>query len=172
MLQDVTTEIRPTPGSAARVIWQATRACERACVDCPMASDQWRDPGELSTIEAMLLLNRLRARGCELLSVTGGDPLRREDLDQLVRHASRLGMEVEVWLPGGIVPPGPGRLDRLRDAGMRRLVVRSCGEAAGDDHAAGTIAAARSAGIPAEEPACGTAFTISPSGELVGSLLS
>lgn len=169
MLQDVTTEARPTPSSATRMVWQATRACERACVDCPMASERWRDPGELSTIEAMLLLNRLRARGCGLLSVTGGDPLRREDLENLVRHASRLGMEVEVWLPGGIVPPGAGRLDRLRAAGVTRIVVRSCGEAA-EDHAAGTVAAARSAGIPAEERAHGAAVTISPSGEIVGSL--
>ncbi len=170
MLQDVTTEPRPTTGSATRVVWQATRACERACVDCPMASDRWRDPRELSTIEAMLLLNRLRARGCGLLSVTGGDPLRREDLENLVRHASRLGMEVEVWLPGGIDPPGAGRLVGLRQAGVTRVVVRSCGEAAGDDHAADTIAAVRSAGIPAEERARGAAVMVSPSGEIVGSL--
>ncbi|MDX1660891.1 MAG: radical SAM protein [Gemmatimonadota bacterium] len=148
MLDVAPTDPRTLP-TAARVEWRATRACDRACPGCPLGSPRWRDPHELSTIEAMLLANRLWARGCALLRVTGGDPSRREDLEDLVRHATRLGIEVEVALPTGVPPPGDERLRRLRESGVARIVARACGEAADADHTADVIATARKAGLPA-----------------------
>lgn len=134
------------PGIAPRVRWDVTLACDRACADCPLGATRWRDPRELSTIEAMLWMNRLRARGCRRLVMAGGDPLRRDDLAELVRHALRLGLEVEVVLPGGVVPP-PTRLEGLRWAGLGSVTVRRCGR---EDRSDEVALGARRAGLEAE----------------------
>lgn len=144
----------PPPSAAPiepPVRWDVTLACDRACEACPFGAVRWRDPREMSTIEAMLWMNRARAAGRRRLELAGGDPTRRGDLEDLVRHAIRLGMEVVVVLAGGVVPAA-GRLRRLREAGLRRVRVRRCG--ARLDRAR-VAAAARAAGL---EVALGDGF--------------
>lgn len=114
-------------------------------------------------------MNRLRAAGCGRLSLIGADPARRPDLEDLVAHATRLGLETELTLPDG-VPVPVARLGRLRKAGLARLVVRRCREGRGDDgRAAGILADARAAGLAVRDGGPATSLpTISPTGEGAG----
>lgn len=95
----------------AKVIWETTRAS---------GATPGRDPGELSTIEAMLLMNRLRAFGRPELILAGGDPSRRPDLEELVRHARRLTLPVALTAPDRL---DPDRIRRLVGSGLERLIV-------------------------------------------------
>jgi len=80
------------------VYWELTRACDLACKHCRAEAIEQRDPRELGTGEAKALLKEIRAFGDPppQLVMTGGDPLKRPDFFELVRHGVGLGIPVSV----------------------------------------------------------------------------
>ena len=78
------------------VIWEVTRACALACVHCRADSIHRRNPCELTTEEGHRLIDQVRAFGPRppLLVLTGGDPMLRPDLADLVAYASGIGLTV------------------------------------------------------------------------------
>jgi AdoMet-dependent heme synthase len=106
------------------VIWETTRACALACVHCRADAIPCRDPRELSTEEGFQLIDQVRAFGEQppLLVLTGGDPMRRPDLGQLVRHAADAGLTVALT-PSGTAAATKKRLAELKDAGLSRVAV-------------------------------------------------
>jgi radical SAM protein len=106
------------------VIWETTRACALACVHCRAEAIPRRDPRELTTEEARRLLDRVAAFGDPppLLVLTGGDPLRRPDIVDLVAYGSARGLTVSLT-PSGTAAVTVARLRALRDAGLARLAV-------------------------------------------------
>jgi radical SAM protein len=81
-----------------RVYWELTRACDLTCQHCRAEAIATRDPEELSTAEAVRFLDQLAEFGQPPPHVimTGGDPLKRPDLFQLIEHAVGLGLPVSV----------------------------------------------------------------------------
>jgi radical SAM protein len=104
------------------VIWEMTQACDLACVHCRASARPGRDPGELTTAEAMRLVDTVRAFGRPLFILTGGDPLKRPDTVPLVRYATSAGLRVALT-PSGTPLMTPAVLASLRDAGLARLAV-------------------------------------------------
>src|SRR5262245_17869063 len=84
------------------VIWEVTRACALACVHCRADAIHCRDPRELTTEEGFRLLEQIRGFGVRppLLVLTGGDPMRRPDLTELVHHATGIGLTVALTPSG------------------------------------------------------------------------
>jgi AdoMet-dependent heme synthase len=79
-----------------QVIWEITRACPLACQSCRPRLDARRHPLELSTDESLRLLDQVaRCRPARLI-ITGGDPLRRLNLETLLRHAAYKGLTVHL----------------------------------------------------------------------------
>ena len=71
------------------VSWNTTNACNMYCAHC------YRDAGckaeeELSTSEAKELLNQIARAGFKIMIFSGGEPLIRPDILELVRHAANL----------------------------------------------------------------------------------
>ena len=106
------------------VIWETTRACALACVHCRAEAIPRRDPAELTTEEGCRLIDRVAAFGAPppILVLTGGDPLRRPDIVDLVAHARRRGVTVSLT-PSGTALVTEEKLRALRDAGLGRLAV-------------------------------------------------
>jgi radical SAM protein len=106
------------------VIWETTRACALACVHCRAEAIPHRDPRELSTDEGRALIDTVRRFGepPPLLVFTGGDPLRRPDIVDLVRHATARGLTASLT-PSATGRVSHERLQALRDAGLARLAV-------------------------------------------------
>jgi radical SAM protein len=102
------------------VFWEATRACLLACRHCRASAISQPLPGELSTVEAELLLDRIAGFGNPrpVLVATGGDVLMRADLDRL---AARAG---ELKVPLALAPSVTRLLDQERVASLRRLGVK------------------------------------------------
>jgi MoaA/NifB/PqqE/SkfB family radical SAM enzyme len=83
------------------VIWEVTRACALACVHCRADAIARRDPRELTTDEGRRLIDQVRAiTPRPLFVLTGGDPMRRPDLADLVRYASDAGLTVALTPSG------------------------------------------------------------------------
>ncbi len=113
------------------VLMELTRACDLACRHCRADSVQRRDPAELTTEELMGVFDDLASLGAPRPRVvlTGGDPLQRPDLDDLVRHASGVGLSVAVS-PAGTPRATPERFTALRAAGAGAASLSIDGESA------------------------------------------
>lgn len=80
-----------------RVYWETTNACDLACRHCRAEASPERDPRELSTEEGRALFERLATFSpIPHVVLTGGDPLKRDDLWDLIAIARGLGFGVSV----------------------------------------------------------------------------
>jgi radical SAM protein with 4Fe4S-binding SPASM domain len=105
------------------VIWEATRACDLACTHCRAEAVPERAAEELSTAEACALLDHVRAAfGPVLFVITGGDPLKRDDLAAIIRHGAQLGLGMGLT-PSATPLLTTAALDALRAAGLSRLAI-------------------------------------------------
>ncbi len=113
------------------VIWEMTRACALACVHCRAESIPRRDSRELSTTESIRLVEAVSRFGqpAPLLVFTGGDPLRRPDVFDLVGAAAERGLRVALT-PSGTAAARREKIMRLKTAGLARLAVSLDGSTA------------------------------------------
>ena len=118
--------VRPTGWVYAEapmiVYWELTNACGLACRHCRATAMPDPGPGELSTEEALGVLDSITRFGSPPPHVvmTGGDPLRRPDLDVLIRAAIERGIGVS--LAPAVTPLlTRDRLAQLRDQGVAAI---------------------------------------------------
>lgn len=104
------------------IAWEVTRACAYACVHCRADAMHTPDPNELNTEEALRLIDRLAEFGSPILIFTGGDPMMRKDLYQLISHATQKGLRCSLT-PTATALPTTARLEKARDAGIRRIAL-------------------------------------------------
>jgi len=102
-----------------RVYWEITRACDLACRHCRAEARPDADAAELTTAEGRRLLERVAAFGEPLphMVLTGGDPLKRKDLFDLIAAARALGLRVSV-APSATPLLTPEALRQLHTAGI------------------------------------------------------
>jgi len=111
------------------VIWEVTRACDLACVHCRAEAQPHRHPLELTREEGFRLLERVRAFGRPLCVLTGGDPMKRPETLDFIRHGDRLGLRM------ALTPSGTGLMTRevvlaLQGVGLSRLAISLDGSTA------------------------------------------
>ena len=98
------------------VSWNLTAACNLRCPHCYLDAGK-KAEGELTTEEATGLIDGLAAAGTEMLIMTGGEPLLREDLPILIRHATDAGIRVVLGTNGMLLDREKAR--ELREAGLQ-----------------------------------------------------
>ncbi len=82
------------------ISWNLTTRCNLRCKHCYIDASQAM-PGELSTGEALRVLDEIAEVNHEIILIlTGGEPLLRPDLEELVARASSLGMMVVLGTNG------------------------------------------------------------------------
>jgi AdoMet-dependent heme synthase len=104
------------------VIWETTQACDLACLHCRACAQPSRNPLELSTEEAKSLIDEIAALEAPLFVMTGGDPLKRPDIYELVRYAA------DRKLRPSMTPSATPLLTReaivkLQESGLARLAI-------------------------------------------------
>lgn len=103
-------------------IWEMTQACDLACVHCRACATPARSERELGTEEGKRVLDRVRAMGTPLMILTGGDPAKRADLLEIVRHGASIGLTMALT-PSGTPLTTRALLAELKGAGLARLAV-------------------------------------------------
>ena len=80
------------------VYWEMTQACGLACRHCRAEAVKTPHPQQLTTAESMDLLQQVAAFGqpSPHLILTGGDPLERTDLYEIIDEARRLGITTSI----------------------------------------------------------------------------
>ncbi len=105
------------------VFYELTQACDLVCEHCRACAQPLRDPDELSEAQSRGLIDELaRFPRPPLLVFTGGDPLKRPDVYDLVEHGVARGLEVAMT-PSATPLVTAEALERLHDAGLHRLAV-------------------------------------------------
>lgn len=104
------------------IAWEVTRACAYACVHCRADALHTPDPNELNTEESLSLIDRLAEFGSPILVFTGGDPMMRRDLHELITYATHKGLRCSLT-PTATALPTTARLEKVRDAGIRRIAL-------------------------------------------------
>lgn len=104
------------------VIWEVTQACDLACLHCRASATPDRDPRELETREGFALLDEIRGLGDPLMVFTGGDPLKRTDLFDLLRYSVGIGLRTTVT-PSATPLLTAAAIDGFRDVGVARMAV-------------------------------------------------
>jgi len=103
------------------IAWELTRACAYACAHCRADAQPQRDRGELTTAEALGLVDDLAGFGNRpILVLTGGDPLMRRDVFEIAAHADRRGLRVALT-PTATALTTPARMVEARSVGVRRV---------------------------------------------------
>lgn len=142
------------PRTPFHMVWLATDACNARCLHCSSNSFR-RTADELTTSEVFRLIDELAAAGVVDLAISGGEPLLRKDLFEIIAHARGHGLSVGVGSNGTTLTPA--HAVRLRDLGINRYQVSLDGLAASHDalrrwpglfdKVLRTIALAREAGL-------------------------
>ena len=112
------------------VIWETTQACDLACVHCRACAQPARNPLELSTEEAKRLIDQIAEMHVPVFVLTGGDPLKRPDIFELVQYAHDAGIHASMT-PSATPLLTREAIAQLKRRGLARLAVSLDGSTAG-----------------------------------------
>ncbi|MCX5842299.1 MAG: 12,18-didecarboxysiroheme deacetylase [Deltaproteobacteria bacterium] len=85
------------------VVWNMTRRCNLKCIHCYSNSRNIRYKNELTTDEGEKLISDLAAFRSPVILFSGGEPLMREDLPELVEFAVDQGMRAVISTNGTLL---------------------------------------------------------------------
>lgn len=110
-------------------IWEVTQACDLACVHCRASAQPNRHPMELSTAEGKNLIDQIAEMRVPVFVMTGGDPIKRLDLFELIGYARSMGVRVSLT-PSATPLLTQEIITLLKDVGLARLAVSLDGASA------------------------------------------
>lgn len=97
------------------ISWNTTQACNIQCLHC------YRDAGvkqddELTTEQGKKLLTEIAQAGFKIMILSGGEPLMRGDIYELIRHARSVGLRPVLGTNGLLITPEVAV--KLKEAGL------------------------------------------------------
>ena len=103
-------------------IWETTQACDLACVHCRACAQPLRSSQELTTDEAKRLIDEIAEMEVPVFVLTGGDPLKRPDIFELVQYATDRNVRISLT-PSATPLLTRESIVRLKKCGLARLAV-------------------------------------------------
>ncbi len=105
------------------VFYELTQACDLVCAHCRACAQRQRDPNELDTAQSKRLIDQLSEFPIPpMLILTGGDPLKRSDIFELINYAVASGIYVSIT-PSATPLVNRDSIERLREAGISRMAI-------------------------------------------------
>jgi radical SAM protein len=101
-------------------IWEVTQSCDLACKHCRAAAQPIPHAGQLSTEEGKALIDQIARMGVPIFIFTGGDPLKRPDLYELIRYGSGKNVKIAVT-PSATPLLTREAIFKMKEAGVVRL---------------------------------------------------
>jgi radical SAM protein with 4Fe4S-binding SPASM domain len=117
-------DYRPSPGLRAihlhEIDFYVTMRCNLRCEFCSVRAGEY-DHEDLPLARCRSLIDEAIALGVEEIHFLGGEPTLRTDLDDIVAHAANRGASTRIITNGLVLDHT--RMQRLKDAGLRELMV-------------------------------------------------
>ncbi len=121
---------RPVPGVHLKgkpeyvprlVFWELTTGCNLRCVHCRASAQELASPHDLSTSEALRVVDDVSSYARPILVLSGGEPLFRKDIFEIASHATERGLLVALATNGTLLSPEVAV--RLKRSGVRRVAI-------------------------------------------------
>jgi radical SAM protein with 4Fe4S-binding SPASM domain len=100
------------------VVWAVTKRCNLRCKHCSISEE---DPEELTTEEGFAIIEEAAKLGHIKFAFTGGEPLLRRDLYELIEYASSFDMQVVMATNGTLITNDVAK--RLKKSGLERAAM-------------------------------------------------
>ena len=113
---DISTPGTPAISPPLWLLAELTYRCPLHCVFCYNPTQYARLQTEMTTAQWVDVMRQARALGAAQLGFSGGEPMLRDDLEELVQEAHHLGFYTNLITSG--VGFTPARAQRLKDAGL------------------------------------------------------
>ncbi|MCX7823185.1 MAG: heme b synthase [Syntrophobacterales bacterium] len=110
------------------IAWEVTRTCNLSCIHCRAASINAPYSGELSTEEAIGLIDNIGLVWKPILILTGGEPLLRKDIFEIAHYSSQKGCRVTMATNGTLVDPEIAK--DMKRSGIQRVSISLDGSSA------------------------------------------
>jgi MoaA/NifB/PqqE/SkfB family radical SAM enzyme len=101
------------------IAWESTRACNFACIHCRARAQKQPDPNQLTTQEALKLVDDIASFCKPIFIISGGDPLQREDIFEVAAHATKQGLRVVMSPSGSNITPQV--IQKMKAAGVKMI---------------------------------------------------
>ena len=101
-------------------IWEVTQSCDLACKHCRASAQPLPHPDELTFAEGKRLIDQIAAMKVPIFVFTGGDPMKRKDVFELIRYASAQRVHVAVT-PSATPLLTREAIFKMKEAGVVRL---------------------------------------------------
>lgn len=104
-------------GNGPVVVWNTTRACNLSCRHCYADACLSKESGELTTEEAMSFIDDLAEFKVPVLLLSGGEPLMRPDIIEIIAYAAAKGLRPVLSTNGTLITVNKAR--KLLEAGVK-----------------------------------------------------
>ncbi len=97
------------------VSWALSYRCNRRCIYCRI----WElSRQELNTSEVISMVDKLSSLGTQCITFTGGEPLMREDIGEIITYASGKGLFIKINSNGSMIPRRIPALEHLNSLSL------------------------------------------------------
>ncbi len=103
------------------IVWNVTNKCNLNCLHCHQSSTLSPDEKELTTSEAFKIVDKLADAGLSILTFSGGEPLTRNDVFDVIKRASDNGLYCTIASNGILMKPEI--VEKLCNVGIRRVEI-------------------------------------------------
>ena len=101
--------------------WNITRECNMKCSHCYINATEKKLDNELNTQEAKKLMDQIFQVSRPLLILSGGEPLLRPDIFELISYGSKKGLKIGLGSNGSLIDDDVAR--KLKDAGVATVSI-------------------------------------------------
>ena len=101
--------------------WNVTRECNMKCSHCYINATEKKLCNELTTKEAKNLMDQIYQVSAPLLILSGGEPLLRPDIFELIQYGSKKGLKMGLGSNGSLIDETVAR--KLKEAGIATVSI-------------------------------------------------
>ncbi len=101
--------------------WNITRECNMKCSHCYINATEKKLDNELNTKEAKNLMDQIYQVSRPLLILSGGEPLLRPDIYELIKYGTKIGLKMGLGSNGSLIDEAAAR--KLKDAGIATVSI-------------------------------------------------
>jgi len=103
------------------IFWEVTKGCNLRCIHCRASATELSSPRDLSTHNALAIIDQIVEVAKPILVLSGGEPLYRSDIFQLATYARDKGLRVALATNGTLVTKEVARM--IVDSGVKRVSI-------------------------------------------------
>jgi radical SAM protein with 4Fe4S-binding SPASM domain len=100
-------------------VWEITMGCNMRCKHCGSSCTE-PSSDELTTDEAFKVIDQMSDLGVRWVTLSGGEPLTRRDLPELIRYLTKCGISANVITNGWLLKE---QAQQLKDAGVSTVAI-------------------------------------------------